>query len=290
MKKDEQIEFYNLKYSEKIKPKAKQNTNVNSRKNISNKKSKKKKKTNEKTIKFIKNLILLVIFVGGIIAILLSPLFKIETIIIENNYNIEMATIIELSKINIDDNIFKINKSKTIREIKNNAYIDSVKIKRKLPNTIIVHVEERNTTFQIATENELFAYINNQGYILEISEKKLMFPTIIGITENVEVGKRLTSEDLKKMEGILKIEKAATSKGIYELITGIDIAERNNYTLVLEDEDKTVYLGEASNLDTKMSYIKDFINREKGKKGEIFVNVDLNKSKPPFFREEVPGE
>ena len=41
-------------------------------------------------------------------------------------------------------------------------------------------------------EEEQFAYINNQGYILEISSEKIEKPIILGYsTENIEPGKRL---------------------------------------------------------------------------------------------------
>ena len=56
--------------------------------------------------------------------------------------------------------------------------------------------------------------------------------------------------------------------------------------MVLESEDKTVYLGDSKNLSTKMLYVKDMLQREKGIEGEFFLDVDLN-IKDPMFREKV---
>lgn len=273
MKDDEEIDlFYNFKTQPVRKPPSKKPVH----------KKKKKKTKSHKILRFI---ILSSLFIGGLIAFLLSPLFTIQEIIVENNNQIETQTIIDLSEIQISGNVFKISKGKTIKNIKTNAYVDSVKIKRKLPNKIVIHIEERYRTFQIKTETG-YVYINNQGYILEISDVKLEVPEIAGITENLEIGKRIIEEDLQKLEQVLKIIKSAANKQIEKLITRIDITDKNNYTLLLETEGKEIHLGDASNIDTKFAYIKYYIENEKGKNGKIFVNVDLNKNKYPYFREE----
>ena len=279
MKKEEQLDLlYNYKPKMPANP-----SNNKSNKKIVHKKKKKKKNT--KAFKIVKITLLLGLFIGGIIATLLSPLFNIKNIVVENNDQISVDQIINLSRIQIDDNMFKMSKEKTIKNIKVNPYIGSVKIKRKVPDTVVLYIEERYATFQIEIGTG-YAYLNNQGYILEFSETKIEAPIIIGITQNIEVGKRIIDSDLQKLEQVLKIIKAASSKGVEKLITSIDITDENNYTLILEEEGKTIYLGDISNVDTKFAYIKDFIEREKGSKGKIFVNVDLNKKKYPYFRKE----
>ena len=57
-------------------------------------------------------------------------------------------------------------------------------------------------------------------------------------------------------------------------------------TLYLEKEQKMVYLGDCSNLDTRMLYVRTMIEKEKEHPGEIVVDMDLNE-KNPFFREKV---
>ena len=54
----------------------------------------------------------------------------------------------------------------------------------------------------------------------------------------------------------------------------------------MEGEQKYVYLGDKTSLDTKMLYVKVILEKEKEHAGEIFVNMDLNQ-KNPFFREKV---
>lgn len=138
-----------------------------------------KKQKNDFLKTFIKWCILIVALIAAIIFFLMSPLFNISEIQVLNNNKISSETIISLSKIEIGQNIYKTTKTKIKKNIKENAYIENVKIKRKLPNKIEIDVKERKATYMLEYAGS-YAYINNQGYILEISEEKLQVPIIVG--------------------------------------------------------------------------------------------------------------
>ena len=188
----------------------------------------------------------------------------------------------------IDENTFKLVKSKVQNNIKQNAYVENVKVKRKLPDTIIIEIEERTPTYMISFANA-YAYINNQGYFLEISKNKLELPILTGFLtreEDIQEGNRLCLEDLQRLDEVLQIMKSATSNEIASLVTKINIANKQNYILELEDKKKTVQLGDTSNLSTKMLYIKKIIEQNEKIEGEILVNTDLN-NKGAIFRKKV---
>lgn len=152
----------------------------------------------------------------------------------------------------------------------------------------MIKIKERKATFILEYANS-YAYINNQGYILEITQEKLNLPIIAGYVTNAEEikeGSRLVYEDLEKLETVLKIIESANSNGISELITKIDIQDKQNYILVLENEKKTVYLGDASNLSNRMLYLKAVLEEEKNIEGEIFINGDLHKEVVYFRKKE----
>ena len=69
---------------------------------------------------------------------------------------------------------------------------------------------------------------------------------------------------------------------IGHLISKIDISDDKNYTLILETEGKTVYLGDCSELNTRILYLKSILEQEKGVSGELFLNEDLNEQKVHF--------
>ena len=123
------------------------------------------------------------------------------------------------------------NKNKVNKNIKTNAYIESVEIKRKLPNKVQIQIEERKQEYNVEFLNG-YAYINNQGYILQISEEKQALPTIQGIStpdEQIVEGNRLNSEDLEKLEVIIQIMNICKNYELDSKITNIDISTKDEY-------------------------------------------------------------
>ena len=219
---------------------------------------------------------------------MLSPFFNIKNIEIVGNQKLTNEEIISLSQVQKDENTFKLVKSNVQKNIKQNAYVENVKIKRNLPDTITIEIEERTPTYMITFANA-YAYINNQGYFLEISKDKLELPILTGFLtkeEDIQEGNRLCVEDLQRLDEVLQIMKSATSNEIASLVTKIIIANKQNYILELKDEKKTVQMGDTSNLSTKMLYIKSILEQNKKIEGEILVNTDLN-NKGAIFRKKV---
>lgn len=251
-----------------------------SKKNINNRSKK------SKIIKgIVKWTFLLSMFAASFIFFMMSPLFDLATVEVANNEKINSDTIISLSGLTIGENIYKTSTKQIQKNIKQNAYIESVQIKRQLPNKILINVKERKATYMLEYATS-FAYINNQGYILEISEEKLNVPVITGYTtsqEEIKTGSRMNNEDLERLSTVLKIMESANVNGIGDLVSKIDIQNKQNYVLILESEKKTVYLGDASDLSNRMLYLKAVLEQEKGVEGEIFINGDLNKQ-DVYFR------
>lgn len=244
-----------------------------------------KRKKKQKAIKWILILALLIV---AILCAMFSPLFNIKKIEVQGNEIISKNEIISLSQIQLEENTFKLNKSQIKKQIKENAYIQSVIIVRNLPSEIVIKVEERKPAYLLEYAGS-YVVIDKQGYMLEIKNEKMNLPVIQGAvtsTEEFKVGNRLCTEDLEKLAEILRIVEIAQVNDIYTIITGIDIENAENIKLIFESEDKVAYLGDSSNMNTKILMIKSIIEKEKGNPGEIFLNFDLNK-KNPIFRERV---
>lgn len=276
---------------EETNKKQKKKKTKNVKKNVRKKENKKeKKKSKKRTIigTIIKWTILTIALLSAIIFFMMSPLFNVAEIEVVNNNKISKETIISLSRIQLGENIYKNSKKTIIKNIKQNTYVDDVKITRKLPNKIEISIKERKPTYMIEYANS-YIYINNQGYILEICKEPLEVPIIVGSTTNKDKINdliRLEDDDLTRLEVVLKIMESATSNAIDDLITRIDVSDKQNYKLILEQEKKTVYIGDGSDLSNRMLYIKSILDAEKGIEGEIFVDGDLTKQKV-FFRQKI---
>lgn len=269
--------------------KKKHNKVKNKKKNNKTKvKQQKEAKKKNKIVQITKWFMLLALLIGSIIFLLMSPIFNIKQIEVIQNFKITDEEIVSLSEIETNDNIFKVIDWQVKDKIKKNAYINNVIVKRILPDKIQISVEERKATYMLECINS-YAYINNQGYILEINTQKLNVPIITGIKttlEEIKPGNRLQEEDLHKLETVIKIYETANSYEIGDKITKFNIENKHNYEMYLEEEAKTVYLGDASNINTRILYLKEIIEREKGKELLVFLNVDLN-TQNVYTREKV---
>lgn len=278
---------------DKEKNKKNKKTSVNTNKNMQNAKKKLTKqqiaiKKKKAILKIVKVLTLIIVIIGVSIYVALSPLFNIKEINVTGNSKLSKEEIISLSELKTDENTFKVSKKNIKNKVKANAYIENVKIRRKLPDKVEIIVVERVATYMIPFANS-YIYINNQGYMLEITSQKAEMPAIVGIStpeEELHEGQRLISEDLVKLGEVLQIMESANANELVDLITKIDISNRQDYILTLEKEKKAIHLGDVSNLSTKMAYVKKILNDEKGVEGEILVNTDLT-NKGAVFREKV---
>lgn len=270
----------------------KKNTDNNIKENNSSKNTKTNFKSNNISKnnprkKFIRFLGILILIFALIIILLSSSLFNIKTIEVSGNTKLSNEKIISLSSLELYTHILGFKKNDVIEHIKENAYIENVKVTRSYPNTVSIQVEEREARYMLQFADS-YVYINNQGYMLEISNEKLELPILVGFTtdlSNIKAGNRINVDDLKKMNTVIKIYDSAKLNELESLITKIDISNPKNYNIELASEGKIVYLGNCSDysdLKTRMLYLKSILEKSKGKNGELFLDVDLNSEKIRF--------
>ena len=146
----------------------------------------KKKKRRKKIKKII--LFIFVIIIGLVIFVYKSTLFNMKKINIYGLVNLNEEEIQETIKYTIGQNIFTIKYNKIKADLKENPYINSVKISKKGINTLKIEIEENKISYYYQN-GEVIKTINNEGVI---------------------------SEEIKSLEGRNLIK-----------LTGIDLSEKN---------------------------------------------------------------
>jgi len=255
-------------------------------KNSFNIKDNLEEKEKKKLHKFLKIFILLFLLLLSIVILLLSPLFNINKVTVVNNKKISSEEIISLSGIQIGENTFKYVNFDIIEKIKKNPYIDDVKITRSYPSEIIIEVTERAPQyfFKFGESN---AYINTQGYIIEISNESYQVPEIIGLEitgKSVIVGDRLNQNDLLKLEKIIEIYNNMVTNEIHHKVVSFTI-EDDRIIITLNDN-KLVYIEDFTNINIKILSLKVVLERNEGKSGEIYLDGQ-GETSSPLFRESV---
>ncbi|MFD3157430.1 cell division protein FtsQ/DivIB [Haloimpatiens sp. FM7330] len=212
------------------------------------------------------------------------PYFNIKNIVVVNNKNVTKSDIMDLSNFKIGSNIFYINTKESVTNILSNPYILNVDIKRKLPNQILIKVNERKATF--------YAYVNKEYYIIDeksmVLEKKekinfMQLVKIIGFdSDNLQVGQPLPCNDDRKKQIIRSITDIINSNNNGMKMSVVDI--KNVYDIKAYYGNICIKLGNESNLKDKFNKAINIIQKQgiKNKKGYIDVSF---KGNPVFFIE-----
>lgn len=111
---------------------------------------------------------------------------------------------------------------------------------------------------------------------MEESSQKPEVPILQGVLTDIntfELGDRLNEEDLMKFNSLIKIQDGIKNNEIEQKLTKVDISDTNNYILEFAEENKTVLLGDTTDLSTKMLWIKYFIEQNKNVGGTIHLNT-----------------
>ncbi len=248
--------------------------------------TKKQNQKSKRNIKILKWITIIILIITSVILFMMSSIFNIKQIVVINNSKISSEEIINLSKLTLGINMFKTT-NKTIRNnLKINAYIEDVNIKRSINGIVTLNIRERKPTYMLKFANN-YVYIDIQGYMLEISENPLKLPIITGFStpnEEIKVGNRLNTDDLNKLSDIMKIMESSKNTSLASIITEIDISKYMDYKLKVTSEKKTIRVGDMTNIGIKLQMAEAVINSEKGKTGEIYFQGDPKKA---VFKEEV---
>ena len=160
-----------------------------------------KKKANRRLIMYLCAFFLLI----SVIVYLQSPLSHVKHIEVTGNNFLTKKTVKELSSVTKKTNIWTLSKSEIEKKLTDNPVIESVNIKRSLPNTVVFEVKERKVIGYISKENHCQPIVEN-GSILDMQAKRLNgeVPVLREFKDDAYF-KKMTSELGKLNEDIRKL-------------------------------------------------------------------------------------
>ena len=217
---------------------------------------------------------ILVTAVGIILS--LTVLFKIEKINVEGKTQYDTNSIIQSSKIKIGDNLLRINKDKIRQNIVNDLiYIDNVTVKRSFPNTVDIIVEPSVPYANVAYDKG-FLLISKTGKILSSSEQPQEGIVVFkGFKpKKLDRGSIIMSDDKEQDKLLTSLCEEVYKFGITQ-INSIDITDKYNITM-LYDNRITIEIGSQNDLEYKIKYANELINKNISpkKEGTIFMRGD----------------
>ena len=203
------------------------------------------------------------------------PYFKIQNINVYNNKIISSSEIAKDSGVQKNSNIFYIDTSSIENNVKNNPYILSAEIHRKLPNSINIYVNERKAIFY-AEKDGKFAIIDKTGVVLEIRKdiNNMKLIKLIGInTSKVKIGVVVPVDDKGELNTISNITDIISSNTACKNIKTLDITSNVNITLYYND--MLIKLGTNDDLLKKLNRAINIITEKKLTTLEGYVDVSF---------------
>lgn len=215
-----------------------------------------KKKKKRKKSSFIFKLLIL----GLLIFLIITNIdfFLIQDISVIGNDKVISNKIELFSAIEKGENIFKINKRAGEEHILDIAYIKSVDISRKLPDGILIEVEERKDRIQIIEEGN-FIILDREGFILEnrdrISEGLLDIEGFYIGDKTPGVNAFVDTEEQNMVELIKISEEIELLSNFKE----INLTEPKNIHITLQNYIE-VEFGPLNNIKYKLDLLNEIID------------------------------
>lgn len=185
----------------------------------------------------------------ALVYVLYSPFFDIQNIKVEGQNKLSREYIINLSEVQLGQNILKLNISQIERNLKREPYIETIKVKREFPNGICISVVERKPIGIISYMGS-YILVDKNGIALELisKTKDYYLPEIKGIKlEKVTFGKSLLRENMEGLKVGLNILTLLNKDDLFFRIEYVNVEDPQNLILCV-DKRIEVNLGSVSKL------------------------------------------
>lgn len=229
----------------------------------------KRRKKKKKTDRVIIVLVFVLMISLGSIAFLKSSIFNLGKIEIIGNKDLKENEVVDLESLMTNKNIFTYNLKGIKNEILENPYVEDAQVKIKLPNKIIITVDEVEVVALLSNGKD-YCYIDDKGNLIkkidniEENSDKIVFSTEYSI-ENGQVI-NFKSEENKK--SILNLISALKGEHLEKEIVKVEYTNDSKLNLeskigakflLINDDNLNYNIARTSKilLDLKNKNIKD---------------------------------
>lgn len=215
----------------------------------------------------------------------MSVFFKVSHIKVEGNSRYTAQQIIDASGVHTGDNLFFMDRiGAGTRVTVKLPYVDSVKISRKLPSTIVISVTESKAAASIDVGETSWSISSTGKFLAELkSDSGYIVPHIVGIS----VSEAAVGDFVKAPEGdearlayALEIIDQIQARGMISDISEIDMSDINNPSFAYGDR-FTVYLGARENTEYKFGKL---VSTLKQLSSDDYGTLDLSDGDKVLFR------
>ncbi len=197
--------------------------------------------------------------------------FPIQRINVSGSEIYSKSQIIKASKITTQDNLFVVSEEKIEQNIRKKLpYVDEVKLKRVLPDAVILTITDAKE-YAYYYSNDEYVILSENGYILKKQAEKAenVFEIVTSGIEG-EVGEKAVYKNIAEEELISTLKNSISKHNLN--IDKIDVS--NILQISLEVEGRfTVILGNTDYIQEKMAHLSSMVESIGERKGTINLSM-----------------
>ena len=179
----------------------------------------------QRIIRAAGRVLFLVILVAAAICAL-TIFFKVKTISVEGAMRYREEEIVAGMGVKQGDNLYLWNKVKVSdRLLHDFPYLESVQIRRRLPDTLMVTVTECSGAVAVPSGTG-YCYLSEQGKVLELSETDGGLATVSGVTlEDAEPGELVERAQDAHVDALLEVLQTLDAAGMLDGLRFINLTD-----------------------------------------------------------------
>ena len=195
-----------------------------------------------------------------IILILLSPIFQLKNINVTELKKYTKTEIMNKMVIQEGMNTFFASTSKAENSFKDDPYIESCKVNKKLPNTIDIDIKERKVRGYVPYMGS-YLYIDEYGRVLDIQTSYTdHLPIVKGLEfSQFKLGELLQVKNDESFDVIVRIAQMMTKYELLDLVVSIDVSNPSDIRAYSNNVE--ILLGDISDSDKKIRTMAEILKK-----------------------------
>lgn len=193
------------------------------------------------------------LMVGYLVA-LSAPFFRLEDVSIQGNKRVTQLELLQKGGLEDKTNILSLNLSNVKKKMEGLPWIQSVQLRRELPNKLVIQVKEREPLSLVLFQQGLF-FMDREGFPFKKAERQETntLPVLTGLgSDQWQEGRRLDPRILEEVH-ILTEGLARGKEPLYpDKLSEIHYDPDCGYTLYTLDRGIRIALGQ-NDLKTRLS-------------------------------------
>ena len=239
-------------------------------------------KRKKRRIKFVVKLGVFLLIAGAVVFLLKSPFFNVKNFRVEGNSYYTDEEILVMGNCKTGGNIFIGIDTGDIRSrLEKDAYMSSVKVKRVLPDTVKIQLEERKQTAAIVY-GEKYVVVDGDGVVLRKTGVMPEITVLKGLTiSKLSVGEKVETEEKVLLRQTLQMLSVMEKSNMY--FKTIELSEGEIKAHIL---DNLIFQGTPENImkamekDSLQLVVQELFDR-KIERGTIKISGDRTVSFTP---------